>query len=221
MNSFQVKTLIAAGLLLVILIKPTRGQSSQVAQSSEAVDGVEMSIRENGLIKAGVPNLEVVFRSVGDRDFNINLGTIGGSSSRPCKLDNRDIPCTLNFKLNVTRNGSATRIYAFRGISFVAGRLDAYIVYLRAHSTYTLELGIDQFYSPATLEYQALALLPGTYRLSLEFEGRAPGIINLDQPYIAKMIFWKGKLTSNSLSLDIAPNARPNKSLGRSAEKQE
>ena len=184
-----------------------------MVQPGEAVDGVQMSIRENGLIKAGVPNLQVVFRNVSDRDININLGTIGGSSPRPCKLDNRDIPCTLNFKLNVTRDGGATSKYTFRGISFVAGRLGAYIVYLRAHSTYTLELGIDQFYSPATHEYQALALLPGTYKLSLEFEGRAPGIINLDQPYIAKMTFWKGKLTPNSLSIDTKPTAQPNNSL--------
>ena len=210
MNSFQIKTLIAAGLLLIALIKPLRGQLFQGAQSGQAVDGVEMSISENGLIKGGVPNLEVLFRNVGDRDVNINLGTIGGSSPRPCKLDDRDIPCTLNFKLNVTRDGGATRTYTFRGISFVAGRLDSYIVYLRAHSTYKLELGIDQFFSPATDEYEALALLPGTCRLSLQFEGRAPGIVNLDQQHIAKMAFWQGKLTSNSLPINVARDTQPN-----------
>src|SRR5256885_6647783 len=99
-------------------------------------------------------------------------------------------------------------------MSFVAGRLDPYIVYLRAHTTYALELGLDQFWSPATHEYQPLALSPGIYETSLEFEGREPGIVNLDQAYISKMTFWKGKLTSNSLSLNVAQQAQPNKIVG-------
>jgi hypothetical protein len=219
MNNSRSKTLIVAGFLFLVLIKPTRGQSPQVAQSGEAVDGLEMSIRENGLIRAGFPKLEVVFRSVGDHDVNINLGTIGGWSSRPCRLDNRDISCTFNFKLNVTDVRGATRTYTFRGMSYVAGRLDAYIVYLRAHTTYRMDLGIDQFYSPATHEYQTLALRPGSYKLSLEFDGLAAAIVNLDQPYIAKMTFWKGKLNSNSLSISIARDTQPNKSLDRSGQR--
>src|SRR5205823_604690 len=122
-----------------------------------------------------------------------------------------------NFKLSVTDRDGATRIYTFRGMSFVAGRLDPYLVYLRPHSTYTLELGIDQFWSPATQEYQALALTPTTNKVSLEFEGREPAIVNPDQTHISKMIFWKGKLTSNFLSLNVAQQAQPNKSLDASS----
>ena len=164
---------------------------------------MQMTISENGLIKPAVPNLNVVFRSVVDHDLNIYLGEVGGNSPRPCRLDDRNISCTFNFKLKVTDREGATRIYTFRGMTFVAGRLDPYIVYLRPHSTYTLELGIDQFWSPATREYQALVLAPITYKVSLEFEGREPGIVNLDQAYVSKLVFWKGKLTSSSLSLNV------------------
>jgi hypothetical protein len=210
------RTLIAVGFILFFSVVRSHAQISESPQTGEPVDGVQMTISENGLVKPGVPNLQVVFRNVVDHDVNLNLGLVGGSSPRPCKLDNRDISCTFNFKLNVTDRNGATRTYTFRGMSFVAGRLDPYIVYLRAHTTYTLELGLDQFWSPATHEYQPLALSSGINKTSLEFEGREPGIVNLDQAYISKMTFWKGKLTSNSLSLNVAQQAQPNKSLDAS-----
>jgi|ERR1051326_168971 hypothetical protein len=211
-NPSRIRTLIAAGLILFFSVVRSHAQTSEPPQAGEPVDGVQMTISENGLIKPGVPNLQVVFRNVVDHDVNLNLGLVGGSSPRPCKLDNRDISCTFNFKLNVSDPNGATRTYTFRGMSFVAGRLDPYIVYLRAHTTYTLELGFDQFWSPATNEYQPLALSKGIYKTSLEFEGRAPGIVNLDQSYISKMTFWKGKITSNSLPMNVARDTQPNKS---------
>jgi hypothetical protein len=194
----------------------SNAQTPEKSQTGEAVDGAQLTIGENGLIKPGVPNLQVVFGNVADHDINLHLGSIGGSSPRPCKLDDRDISCTFNFKLNVSDENGVTRTYTFRGMSYVAGRLDPYIVYLRAHSTYTLELGLDQFWSPATHEYQSLALSRQIYKISLEFEGREPGIVNLDQSYISKMTFWKGKLTSNSLTVTIVRQTQPKKSLDAS-----
>jgi hypothetical protein len=209
----RIRTLAAFGFILVVSLAWTHAQTFEPPQTADAFDGVQMTISENGLNKPGVPNLRVVFRNVGDTSVNINLGEIGGHSSRPCKLDDRDVSCTLNFKLNVSDRNGATRTYTFRGMSFVAGRLDPYIVYLRAHSSYTLELGLDQFWSPATHEYQSLALAPGAYRLSLEFDGHESEFINRKDPHFARMSFWKGKLTSNSLSLTVAPEAQPNQSL--------
>lgn len=191
--------------MLCFSVLRSHAQTSVPTQTGEPIDGVQMTISENGLVKTGVPNLRVVFRNVVDHDVNINLGLVGGSGPRPCKLDNRDIICSFNFKLNVSDGNGATRTYDFRGMTFVAGRLDAYIVNLRAHSEYTLELGCDQFWSPATREYQPLALSSGVYKISLEFEGREPEIVNLDQSYISKMTFWKGKITSNSLPINVAP----------------
>jgi hypothetical protein len=164
-----------------------------------------MTISENGLIKPGVPNLLVTFRNTVDRDIQLHLGYIGGSSLRPCKLYNRDISCSFNFLLKVGDDSGAARTYTFRGPSYVAGRLDPYIVYLSARSTSTLELGVDQFWSPATGEYQPLTLSKGIHKLSLQFEGRAPGLFNLDQSELSKLTYWKGTLTSNWLSISMAP----------------
>jgi hypothetical protein len=215
-NSSRIRTVIAVGFMLCFSVTRSHAQTSETPQTGEPVDGVQMTISENGLVKAGVPNLRVVFRNVVDHDVNINLGDVGGSGPRPCKLDNRDIICTFNFKLNVSDRNGGTRTYTFRGATFVAGRIDPYIVYLRAHSTYTLELGCDQFWSPATHENEPLALSSGIYKISLDFEGRAPGIINLDQSYISKMTFWKGKISSDPISINVARDAQPNKSLDAS-----
>src|SRR5690349_10570723 len=218
MNPLRFRTLITFGFILIVSVAGSTAQTPEPAQTGQAVDGIQLTISENGLINPGVPKLQAVFRNVTDHDINLNLGEVGGSSPRPCKLDNRDISCTLNFQLDVTDRNGATRTYTFRGTSFVAGRVDPYIVYLRPQSTYTLELGVDQFWSPATREYQSLVLLADRYKLSLEFEGREPGIVNLDQSYISKLIFWKGKLISNSLSVTIARDRQPNKSPDASRE---
>ena len=203
--------ILVAVLAIFLSVEWFHAQTAQrPPQTNEPVDGIQMTITENGLVKPGVPNLQVVFRNMVDRDLNLVLGEVGGYSPRPCKLDNRDISCTLSFKLTGRDRNGATRTYTFRGIAFVGGRIDPYIVHLPARSTFALELGLDQFWSPATREYEPLDLSPEKYKLSLEFEGREPGPVNTGQEYISKMTFWKGKITSNLLSITGAQNAQPN-----------
>ncbi len=186
---------VCASLLLLLLNLPSGAQSSA---------DVEMSIADGGVVKTGVPKLRVTIRNLRDEEINLYLGTIGGWGPRPCKLDNREITCTFNFNLNVTDASGTTRKFTFRGMDYVAGRLDPYVVHLQAHSTYAIELGIDQFWSPDTGDYKSLRLDAGKHDISLQFEGRASGSVNLDQQYIKQMSFWKGKLTSNTLTIDVA-----------------
>src|SRR5215211_4205232 len=184
--------IVCASLLLLLM---------SGAQSS---DVVEMSIAAGDVIKTGVPKLRVTFRNLRDEEINLYLGTIGGRGARPCQLDHREVTCSLNFNLSVTDANGRTRKFEFRGMDHVAGRLDPYIVQLQAHSTYTIELGMDQFWAPDTGDYKTLRLDAGKYNISLQFEGRDPETKNLDQPYIKHMSFWKGKLTSNTLTIEIA-----------------
>ena len=171
---------------------------------SSIVRDVEMSIVDGGVVKTGVPNLRVTFRNLRDTEINLYLGTIGGRGPRPCKLDNREITCSFNFNLSVTDASGTSRKFKFRGMSYVAGRLDPYIVHLQAHSTYAIELGLDQFWSPDSGDYAGLRLDAGKHDTSLQFEAREPGWVNLDQSYIKQMSFWKGNLTSNTLTIQIA-----------------
>jgi hypothetical protein len=163
-----------------------------------------MSIADAGKVKNGVPNLRVTFRNLRDEEINLYLGTIGGGGSRPCRLDNREVTCSFNFNLSVTDANGGMHKFKFRGMAYVFGRLDPYIVHLQAHSTYAIELGIDQFWAPDTGDYKSLRLDAGKHDISLQFEGREPGPVNLDQTYMSQMSFWKGKLTSNTLTIEIA-----------------
>ena len=185
---------ICASLLLLL----------SLSSGTQASDDVEMSIADAGVVKTGVPNLRVTFRNLRDEEINLYLGTIGGRGPRPCKLDNREVTCSFNFNLIVTDASGGTRKFRFRGMAYVLGRLDPYIVHLQARSTYTIELGIDQFWAPDTGDYKSLRLDAGKHDISLQFEGREPGRVNLDQPYMKQISFWKGKLTSNTLTIGIA-----------------
>lgn len=195
----RVLNLTCASFFLCILGLPVRAQSSDNLQWGEAVDGVQMSISEAGVVKAGVPNLRVTFRNNRQEDVDLYLGLIGGSGPRPCILGNRSITCTFNFTLGVTDASGSVRRFEFKGMMYVAGSLDPYIAWVRAGSTYALDIGLDQFWSPETKEYE-LALAPGEYKIFLEFEGREPDLSSHEQT-INKMNFWKGTLKSNALAI--------------------
>ena len=182
-------------LLSVLLPLPSTAQASDCLRWGESVDGIGMSIstadvtiNESG--QAEVPNLRVTFRNRGERDANLYLGIKGGAPH----------PFNFNFNLHVTDAGGKTRIFKYKGPAYVAGRLEPYIVRLRAGSVYALDIRMAQFWSPETKEYE-LNLPPGKYTVSLEFEGREPEAVNLDQQHIHKMSFWKGKLQSNTVAI--------------------
>jgi hypothetical protein len=203
MNSLSIKilNLVCASFLLLIWGLPVKAQSSGNLQWGEAVDGVQMAISEAGTVKPGVPNLRVTFKNNRQEDVDLYLGIIGGSGTRPCVLENRTIPCTFNFTLGVTDAAGKTRRFKFKGIMYVAGRLDPYIAWLRAGATYALDIGLDQFWSPETKEFE-LKLADGENRIFLEFEGRKPDLMSHEQA-INKMNFWKGTLKSNTLAIEL------------------
>lgn len=203
--------LCACFLLNLVLSLPAKAQLADSRQWSKTVNGIQMSISDAGYVKAGVPNLRVAFRNLSDADTYLYLGTVGGSGPRPCELNDRHVTCTLNLSLNITDARGTTRQFKFKGMMLIAGHLFIYVVYLQAHSTYSLDIGMDQFWSPATQQYE-LKLAPGKYRVSLQFEGREPEKFSsfldqqlhiLDSRYIKQTEFWKGQLQSNTLELKI------------------
>lgn len=172
-----------------------RAQAPDCVKWGEAVDGIELSVSKADLTVAEegqskYPNLRVAFRNSGEKDVNLYLGFKGGAPH----------PFQFNFKLHVTDARGRTRVYEYKGPMYVAGRLDPIIVHLRAGAVYTLDVRMAQFWSPDTREYE-LDLDPGPYEVFLEFEGRAAGVINLDQPHVKRMTFWKGALRSNTFEV--------------------
>lgn len=83
---------------------------------------------------------------------------------------------------------------------YIAGRVDDYLVALRAGSMYTVKLSLNQFYSPDTKEFE-LKVPAGKYLITANFEGHGAQAVNLDTQGIKLMNFWLGKAQSNVLTI--------------------
>jgi hypothetical protein len=144
--------------------------------------------------KGSEPELQLTLRNAGNEDFTLNLGSM---------MANGKVQLPDNIALNFSDAQGRKRKFTFadKKHSFVAGRLDDYVVPLRAGSSYTLKLSLDQFWCRESNEFE-VKLLPGKNQLSAEFEGSGAKFVNLDMPGIKLMNFWSGKVQSNTLSID-------------------
>ncbi len=154
-------------------------------------DGIQLSLASTD--RDGL-RLQVAFRNVGDRDVTLNLGSM---------MANGKVQLPDYIRLNFTDAQGKERLFRFadKKHSFVAGRLDDYVVPLRAGSIYTVTLTLDQFWCEETEEFE-IPLLPGKNRLTAKFEGRGAKLLNLDMPGIKLMNFWFGKVESNTLVIE-------------------
>lgn len=95
----------------------------------------------------------------------------------------------------------------------IAGRVDDFIVPLRAGSLYRIGVSLDHYWSTATKEF-GLKLARGRYRIEARFEGQGAQHENLDTPGIGLLNYWKGMLRSNSLAVEVLlRSARADKRL--------
>src|SRR5262249_32500060 len=127
------------------------------------------------------------------RDITLNLGIV---------LANGKIQLPTRVAIKFTDSRGQTRRFEFSDLRYsaIGGRLDDYVVPLRAHSTYTLQLSLDKFWCQATQEF-SIPLLTGDNYLAAEFEGTGANLVNGDMQGIKFMNFWRGKVESNTLRL--------------------
>jgi hypothetical protein len=172
----------------------SRVQSNGNLQWGAAVNGLQLSITDAHSNNLQVPEFQVAFRNVGTEDVTLNLGFM---------LANGKVQLPQNISLNVTDAVGQTRKLKFsdRRYAGVFGRLDDYVVPLRAGSTYTLKLRIDQFWSPDTKEFE-WKFPPGKYQVMAQFEGSGAKISNPDVIGIKLMNFWLGTLRSNLMVVE-------------------
>ena len=152
-----------------------------------AVDGVQICLTTSGL------NLQLAFGNVGSKDVTLNLGLM---------MANGRIQLPDRIAMKFTDAQGKTRLFHFADKRYpgVAGRLDDYVVPLRAGSTYTLQLTLNQFWCQETNEF-SIPLLSGDNYLAAQFEGTGANDRNLDMPGVTLMNFWLGKVESNTLTL--------------------
>lgn len=169
----------------------SRGRSIESLQWGAPVDGLQMSISATHSSNLDTPEFQVSMWNIGEQDVTLNLGTM---------LANGKVQLPERIGLNLTDSRGKTRKLRFR-YPAIAGRIDDYVVPLRAGSIYILTFNLDQFWSPDTKEFQ-LKLPPGKYQIAAQFEGGGVKTSNLDMPGIKLMNFWKGKLQSNALAIE-------------------
>jgi hypothetical protein len=160
-------------------------------QWGQPSDGVQMSLSS---ADSHGSDFQVAFRNVGDHDTTLNLGSM---------MANGRVQLPNYISLNFTDAQGKMRVFRFadKNHSGVAGRLDDYVVPLRAGSMYTLTFTLDQFWCHETEEFE-IPLLPGRNLLTAQFQGSGARLVNLDLPAIKLMNFWLGKVGSNTLTVE-------------------
>lgn len=135
----------------------------------------------------------VSIQNVGDKDVILNLGIMlaNGRKQYPTEIH----PALVDSK-------GVSRDLRSREPGIVAGRVDDYLVPLRIGSTYTVSLRLEDYWCPATEEFQ-LKLAPGEYYLSARLEGKGARSINRDTEGSALMGFWEGNLESGTVGFRI------------------
>jgi len=184
------KILVIIATSISVLALSAHGSSRRSQESTDcgrAVNGVQMCLTSSG------SNLRLSFANVGDRDVTLNLGVMMANGK--VQLPNR-------VAMKFSDAQGKTRLFHFGDKRYpgVAGRLDDYVLPLRAGSTYTLQLTLDQFWCQETKEI-SIPLLSGNNYLTAQFEGTGANAVNLDMPGIKLMNFWFGKVESNTLTM--------------------
>jgi hypothetical protein len=141
----------------------------------------------------------VALQNTGDSDFVVNLGHM---------LANGKVMFPAAIRLMLTDPAGQTRELQFfdRRYPGVAGRVDDFTVALRTGSMYALRVSLDQYWSPATKEFE-LKLASGRHRIAARFEGQGAVAGNLDMQGVALLNFWKGTAQSNVVEFELSHQA--------------
>ena len=160
-------------------------------------DGLRMSI---SLVEwqDNIPFFMIQFENVGSEDTVLNLGITlaNGKFHSPTKI---------RLKLVDTDNNIWDLEFSDKRYAGIAGRVDEYLVFLRKNSSYSIKLGLDEFWCPnKNQEFHVLkskGFVKGTFQISATFGGA--GFIH--KKSIGEMIhyYWIGNLESNTCVFNV------------------
>ena len=172
----------------------SRAQAIDSLQWGAATEGLQMSISTAGSNKADVPEFQVAFRNVGEQDVTLNLGIMLANGKV-------QLPKSIGLSLSEASGKTWNLNFFDRRYPAINGRVDDYVVPLRAGSIYTFKINLDQYWSPDTKQF-GLKLPPGKCQITAQFDGTGAKTSNLDMPGIKLMNFWTGKLQSNVVEIE-------------------
>ena len=131
----------------------------------------------------------LALENIGVNDIVLNLGTMLANGKV-------HLPDAIRLILTDATGESRELHFSDRRHPFVGGRVDDYSVPLRAGSSYSIKVSLDDYWSPDTKEPR-LNLPPGEYRIRAEFTGSGARYVNLDTQGMKLMNFWRGTLRSD------------------------
>jgi hypothetical protein len=136
---------------------------------------------------------DVSLQNTGTEDFILNLGSM---------LANGKVMFPSAVRLVLEDRSGSRRELDYFARQTIAGRLDDFIVALRAGSTYTLRVSLDQYWTPATKEFDVKPAA-GRYRVWARFEGQGATTRNLDMQGVGLFNFWRGNVQSGATEVEI------------------
>ena len=177
-----VASLFLLGFTVTLIAEP----QSNVALSEQSSDslGLKLSISPTKPQYTNTPPAFLIsIENKGDAYLMLNLGVM---------LGNGDYPTAIGLTLDDYEGNSKNLHFSDPSI---AGRVDDYIVRLRAGSTYILKVSINDFWYPNGPEWR-LNLKPGVYRVGAQLDSRGIQHVNSGEEEKMRMDIWKGTLRS-------------------------
>jgi hypothetical protein len=143
---------------------------------------------------SGLPadvKFDVALENVGGSDFVVNLGTM---------LANGRVMWPDAIRLMLTDPAGRSRELRFSSgrAAGIAGRIDDYIVALRAGSTYTVRVSLEDYMPDGP------RVATGRYKVAAQFAGRRPNGVNPDMQGVALLNFWSGTAHSNVADFEVS-----------------
>ncbi len=186
--------------LLGFIAAPALAAEKLPMLASHGEQGVASSLRMSlSPVTPEKPGEFTVFRvsleNAGDKDLMLNLGMM---------LANGKVmmPTAIHLILVDAKGGSRELLFSDRRYPGVAGRVDDFIVPLRAGSTYSLCLSLNDYWCPKTKEFQ-IALRAGEYRIHAVLDGQGAQHVNSDTAGMKLMNIWQGRLSSAPIVIRI------------------
>ena len=190
---------VASVLGIALVIASPRGSSVETMLSAAQAWGAStnglraaISTVASGSLSSTGAEFDVAFENTGSADFVLNLGWMlaNGKAMFPTRVG-----------LVHTDPAGRTRDLEFP-TPRVAGRVDDFIVALPKGATYRLRLSLNQYWSPATKDFQ-LKLADGKHHIAARFEGQGASAVNLDMRGVALLNFWTGKIQSDVVEFEV------------------
>ena len=170
----------------------------------KGANGLQMSIAPAEHAPGKALAFDVAFRNAGKKDFVLNLGMTSANGKHL-------FPTALRLILADVEGKTRERPYSLP--PHASGRVDDYVVALRAGSTHTIRVHSYQYSSLRKLS-------PAKYSIVAKFEGKGAQFIHEDTRGVGLLNFWKGTVRSGVLAFEIPQPAGGEQAWGEAVKNE-